>query len=150
MNTLHESGILNTSAPRFSDDDIRIFVAVFDAQARVKGKSAGMFLSRDGCRQSYVMPASVKYKTPKVRAQDSEKSQQETEFEQKEEGTKTEEPYAKMLHILKILAGQKNQVAIHLLQLWNESEHNAIRVMIDHGGNDACDRAVHQWRRNST
>ena len=66
LSTLHNSGIYNTSAPQFSSDEISTFVAFFDAQARIAGKSAGMFLSRDGCRQSYVMP--IKFKTPKVKA----------------------------------------------------------------------------------
>ena len=43
-----------------------------------------------------------------------------------------------MVHTLQSLAEQKNQVAVHLLQLWDESEH--IRVMIDYGGKVAAER----------
>ena len=125
QNTLHNSGIYNTSAPVFSDDEISKFVAVFDAQARVAGKSAGMFLSRDRCRQSYVMP--IKFKTPKVKAKKSARRE-----------TITQEAHAKMVHTLEALAEEKNKVAMHLLELWDESEH--IRVMIDYGGKVADER----------
>ena len=106
LNTLHDSGIYNTSAPQFSKVDIGRFVAVFDAQARVAGKRARMFLSRDGCRhdQSYFMP--VKFKTPEVRAKRSVRRE-----------TKTQEAHAKMVCSLEALAEEKTQVAIYLLTL---------------------------------
>jgi len=126
QNTLHDSGIFNTSAPVFSDDEISTFVAVFDAVARVEGKGAGMFLSRDGCRQGYVMP--VKFKTNYVgKTQDEAK-------------TKTQEKQEMILASLNSLAEKQNKVAMHLLELWEDSEH--IRVMIDYGGNDATERFV--------
>jgi len=71
----------------------------------------------------------IKFKTPKVKAKKSVRRE-----------TKTQEAHAKMKHTLESLAEQKNQVAVHLLQLWDESEH--IRVMIDYGGNDATERFV--------
>jgi len=123
---LHDSGIFNTSTPVFSDDEMSTFVAVFDAVARVKGKSAGMFLSCDGCRQGYVMP--VKFKTPKV----------EGENDQREVKTKTQKKQEMTLASLKSLAEGQNKVALHLLELWEDSER--IRVMIDYGGNDATER----------
>ena len=107
LSTLHSSGIYNTSAPQFSNDEISTFVAVFDAQARIAGKGAGMFLSRDGCRQSYVMP--IKFKTPKVNKVKAKKSARRE--------TKTQEAHAKMVHTLEPLAEKKTQVAVHLLQL---------------------------------
>ena len=103
LNTLHNSGIYNTSAPQFTKVDPSRFVAVFDAQARVAVKRAGMFLSRDGCRQSYVMP--VKFKTPKVKAKKSVRRE-----------TKPQEAHAKMVRTLEVFADEKSQVAIHLLQ----------------------------------
>ena len=128
QNTLHDSGIFNTSAraPVFSDDEISTFVAVFDAVARVKGKSAGMFLSRDGCRQGYVMP--VKFKINHVGKKQGEAK------------TKTQEKQETILTSLKILAKEQNKVAMHLLELWEDSEHT--RVMIDYEGNDATERFV--------
>ena len=125
LSTLHNSVIYNTGAPQFSNGEISTFVGVFDAQARITGKSAGMFLSRDGCRQSYVMP--IKFKTPKVKVKKS--------FHRE---AKTLEARAKMVHTLKALAEEKNQVAVYLLQLWDEAEH--ICVMIDYGGKVADER----------
>ena len=62
LNSPHKSGIYNTEAALFIDENIRKFVETFDAQNRGNVKEGGMFMSRDGCRQSYVMP--VKYKSP--------------------------------------------------------------------------------------
>ena len=123
QNTLHDSEIFNTSAPVFSGDEISTFVAVFDAVARVEGTSAGMFLSRDGYRQGYVMP--VKFKINYV-----EKKQGDVK-------TKTQEKQETILASLKNLAEEKNKVAMHRLELCEDAEH--IRVMIDYGGNDATE-----------
>ena len=45
-----------------------------------------------------------------------------------------------ILASLNSLAEKQNKVAMHLLELWEDSEH--IRVMIDYGGNDATERFV--------
>ena len=116
LSTLHNSGIYNTSAPQFSNGEISHFVAVFDAQARIAGKSAGMFLSHDGCRQSYVLP--IKFKTPKVKVKKSKSVRREA---------KTQEAHAKMVHTLKALAVEKNQVVVYILQLWDDTANS-------HGG----------------
>ena len=65
----------------------------------------------------------VKFKTPKA------------------QGKRAQEKHEKILASLKILAEKQNKVAMHLLELWDDSEH--IRVMIDYGGNDAAERFVH-------
>ena len=118
LNSLHESGICNTEAPLFDDEHIRKFVETFDAQNRGDGKKGGIFMSRDGCRQSYVM--TVKYKSPKEAAQQA---------------------HEVMKASLILLANEGNMAARHLLELWEVSEH--IRVIIDHGGNKAADRFDH-------
>ena len=61
QNTLHNSGIYNTSAPQFSNNGIITFVAVFDAQARIAGRQN--FDSRmTGWRDSY--PVSYRSDVP--------------------------------------------------------------------------------------